>query len=246
MQVKFAYAASGIRKRGEASIGVAARAVAAPTNQTAAIVSLGQTARSAARSASFEQDKQNNKQAAPRSQDHAQPDRSDRFVRWRTAASAILLTRTGRARSSACGNGGTISASALPAAQAALEIGATLLAGGVCAGKGVPSAIDARRHRVGQQAGSTPASRYLDADFARHGEARFRTLVPDTAHAVSGVKKCAASIEMPKTLKAMPATHLSAGMAIITFGACGGSLGGDITLHDVKDSACAVLDVTKV
>ncbi len=176
MQVKFAYAACGIRKRGEASIGVAAWAVEAPANQTAAIVSSGQTAWSAARPVARGPDKENNKQAASRSKDFAQPDRSNRFVPSRTPASAVLLTRTGRARSSARGNEGTFSASVLPAAQATLGIGATLLAGGVLAGKGMPSALDARGLRVGPRAGSTPACRYQDADFAQHGEGRFRTL----------------------------------------------------------------------
>ena len=246
MQVKFAYAACGIRKRGEASIGVAARAVAASASQTAAILSNGQPARSAVRPAPCEQHKQNNKQAALRSKERAQPDRSNRFVPLRASAAAILLTRTTSAPWSTRGNGGTFSTSVMSAAQAMLGIEATFLAGGVCAGKGVPSALDARRYRVGSRAGSTPAYRYQDADVAQHGEVRVRTLEPDAAHVASGVKKCAASIEMSKTLKAMPAPHISAGMDIITLGARGGSLGSAIALHDFKNGACAVLDVVKV
>lgn len=243
MQVKFAYAASGITKGGEASTGVAAWAVAAPAIGRAAIVTFGQTAQSAARPAPLYQDKQNKKQVASRSKDHAQPDRCHRFVPWRTPASAILPTRAGRARTSACRKGGTFSASVLPAAQAALEIGATILAGGVRAGKEMPAAHDVPRHRIGARAALPPVSRSQDADFAQHGEARFRTLVLGAAYTASGVKKCAASIEMTKTLRAKPATHTSAGMVDFTLGAGGGSAGSAITLHGFKESARAVLDV---
>ncbi|RDU94900.1 hypothetical protein DWV00_31650 [Trinickia dinghuensis] len=180
MQVKFAYAASSISRGGEASIGVAARAVAASANQTAAIVTFGQTVRSAARPASFCQDKENNMQAASRFCEHARPARSQRFVPRRTAVPASVPTRSGRVRSSARRYGGTFSAGVLPAAQAAFEIGATILAGGVRAGKGMPSPHDSRRHRVGLPAGSIPAGRHQDADLAQHGEARVRT--PITRH----------------------------------------------------------------
>jgi hypothetical protein len=241
MQVKFAYAASGITRGGEASIGIAARA-GAPVNETAANVSVGQAGWPAVRSVRLDQDKQNKKQAASRLSDHARPARSHRLM----PAPAIIPNRTGRARPSTRGYGGTFSLSVLPAAQAALEIGATILAGGVRAGKGIPSALDARRYRVGLQAGSMPACRHQDAGFARYGEDGIRTLALHAACAASGAKKCAASIETPKTLKAMTPAHERAWMALITLGGHGGSRDGAITLHDFKDSACAVLDVVKV
>jgi hypothetical protein len=246
MQVKFAYAASGSTNGGVASIGVAAWAVAAPANQTAAIVTFGHTAQSAASSASLNQDNENNKLAAPQSSKHKRPVRQHRQVRSRTPAPAILPTRIGRARASACRHGGTFSASVLPAAQAALEIGATILAGGVRAGKGMPSAPLWRRHRVGWRADSMPAGRPQGADFAEHGEARVRTLAPVAARAVSGAKQCAASIEVLKTLKATSAAHANARRALVTLGAGGSLRDGAITLHDFKDSVRAVLDVVEV
>ena len=246
MQVKFASAASSKTKGGEASIGVAAWAVAAPANPTAAIVTFGQTARLAASLASFCQDKENNKLAASRSNTDTRPVRPHRRALSRQPALAILPARIERARASACGHGGTFSANVLPAAQAAFEIGATILAGGVRAGKGMPSAPLWRGHHVGWLADSKPASRHQDADFAQLGEARFRTLAPVAACAVSGAKKCAASMEVLKTLKAMPAAHASACKAFATFGAGGNSRDGAITLHDFKDSVRAVLDVVKV
>ena len=66
MQVKFASAASSKTKGGEASIGVAAWAVAVSTNETATIVTSGQTAWLAAAPASHFPDKQNKKQVAAR------------------------------------------------------------------------------------------------------------------------------------------------------------------------------------
>lgn len=246
MQVKFAYAASSITRGGEASIGVAARAAAVPANEMASIVSLEQAARLRACSAPLDQDKQNKKQAASRLSDHARPARSHRHVPSRTPASATFPTRTGRARPSTRGYGGTFSLSVLPVAQAALEIGATILAGGVHAGKGMPSALVAWRYRAGPQAGLSSARRHQDAVFAQHGEARASTLATDAAYAAFGAKKCAASIETPKTLKAMTTTHATARMAFITLGARGDSRDGAITLHDFKDSACAVLDVVEV
>ena len=246
MQVKFAFAASSMRKGGEASIGVAALVVAASGNRAAAIVILGRTVRSAASLASFHPDKQNKKQAAARSKQSVQPVRPYRFVPVRTPLPATLPTRTGFARQSACRNGGTFSANVLPAAQATLGIGATILAGGVRAGKGTPSALGMRRRCVGQRADCLPACRHQDADFAQHGEARFRTLVPKAARAAFDAKKCAASIEMPKTLRAMHTPHACAGTARLTLGAGGGSLGSDITLDDLKGSVRAVLDAVKV
>jgi hypothetical protein len=246
MQVKFAYAAFGITKGGEASTGVVAWAVAAPANPTAAIVTFGQTARLAASLASFCRDKENNKLAASRSKRDTRPVRPHRQAPSRKPAPAILPTRIGCARASAGGYGGTFSASVLPAAQAAFEIGATILAGGVRAGKGMPSAPLWRRHHVGGLADSMPASRHQDADFAQDGEDRFRTLAPVAACAVSGAKQCAASIEVLKTLKARPAAHASARKAFATFGAGGNSRDGAITLHDFKDSVPAVLDVANV
>ncbi|PMS15202.1 hypothetical protein C0Z18_28195 [Trinickia dabaoshanensis] len=246
MQVKFAYAATSNTKGGEASIGVAARAVAGPANETAAIVSLGPAGWMAACPAPLDQDKQNKKQAASRLSDHARPARSHRLVPSRTSAPAIFPTRTGRARMSTRGYGGIFSLSVLPAAQAALEIGATILAGGVRAGKGMPSALDAWRYRAGSQAGSSPACRRQEADFAPHGEARASTLVPEAALAAFDAKKCAASIETPKTLMAMTPTHASARMALITLDVRGDSRDGAITLHDFKDSVRAVLDVVEV
>ena len=243
MQVKFAYAASSITRGGEASIGVAARAAAVPANEMASIVSLEQAARLRACSAPLDQDKQNKRQAASRLSDHARPARSHRHVPSRTPASATFPTRTGRARPSTRGYGGTFSLSVLPVAQAALEIGATILAGGVHAGKGMPSALVAWRYRAGPQAGLSSARRHQDAVFAQHGEARASTLATDAAYAAFGAKKCAASIETPKTLKAMTTTHVTARMAL---GARGDSRDGAITLHDFKDSACAVLYVVEV
>jgi hypothetical protein len=246
MQVKFAFAASRMRKGGEASIGVAAFVVAASGNRAAANVILERTARSAASLASFHPDKQNKKQAAARSKQSVQLVRPYRFVPACTPRPATPPTRTGFARQSACRNGGTFSANVLTAAQTALGIGATILAGGVRAGKGTPPALGMRRRRVGPQAGCPPACRHQDADFAQHGEARFRTLVPKAACAAFDVKKCAASIEMPKTLRAMHTPHPCAGTACLTLGVGGGSLGSDITLHDFKDSVRAVPDVVKV
>ena len=246
MQVKFAFAASGMTKGGEASIGVAAWAVAGPANETAAIVTSGQTVRSAVRLASFDLDKQNKKQVAARLSGRVQPARPHRCVPRGTPVPAPLPTLLARPLSSAGGSGGTFAASVLPAAQAALEIGATILAGGVDASKEIPSAPGARRCRVGLQAGSTPACRHQDADFAQLGEARFRKVASDPACAVFDIKKCAASIETPNTPKAMSPTHPGARKAPFTLGVNGGSRDGTITLHDFKDSVRAVLDVVEV
>jgi hypothetical protein len=246
MQVKFASAASGITKGGEASIGVAAWAVAVSANEAAAIVTSGQAARSAVRPASFYTAKENKKQVASRLSGRVRPARPHRLVPRGTPVPAPLPTLIARPLSSAGEFGGTFSASVWPAAQATLEIGVTILAGGVYAGKEMPSALDARRCRVGLQAGSAPACRHPDADFAQFGEGRVRKVASNAVHAGFGIKKCAASIETPNTPKAMSTTHTGARTAPFTLGGHGGSRDGDITPHDFKDSGCAVLDVVKV
>ncbi|WP_206953687.1 hypothetical protein [Trinickia acidisoli] len=136
----------------------------------------------------------------------------------------------------------------LPAAQAALEIAATILAGGMRAGKGMPSALSVQRwHRVDAQAGSTPACRHQDADFVQHDEARSRMWAPDAASVVfDAKKKCADSIETPMTPKTMSTACASARPTPIALCADGGSRAGAITLHDFKDSVRAVLDVVEV
>ncbi len=253
MQVKFASAASSITWGGEASIGVAARAAAASTSKTATIVTFERTVRLAGRSAPVDQDNENKKQAASRSDRHARPARLHRVVSSRTAAQATLPTRIGRARSSACRYGGTFSASVLPATQAALEIGAKILVGGVHARKVMSSALAALRHRTGAQAGSMPAHRRQDADFAQHGEARSRTQAPvaapfaiDADHAAPDAQKCADSIESPKRQETMSSTCASTRPGPIASRAEGGSQEGAITLHDFKDSLHAVLDAVEV
>lgn len=253
MQVKFAYAASSITGRGEASIGVAARAVAASMRETAAIVTLEQTAWLAQRSALLEQDNENNKQAASRSTRHARPARRHRVAPSRAAAPATLPIRIGRARPSACRYGGTFSTSMLPAAQATLEIGAKILAGGVHARRVMSSALGACRHRVGLQVGWMPACRRPDADFAQHGEARSGTLAPVAAPIAVGAacvapdaRKCADSIEAPEMLEAMSTACVSAWPGPIAARVDDGSQDGAITLHDAKDSHHAVLDVVEV
>lgn len=252
MQVKFAYAASRSRG-GEASIGDAARAVAAPRSETAAFVPLGRAVRLTVRSAPIDQDNENKKQAASRFIKHARPARLLRSARWREAASATLSIRIERARPSARRLSGTFSASVLPATQAALEIGATILAGGVRARKVASSALDAQRRRAGLQGGSIPACRRPDPDFAQHGEARPRTLAPvaapfalDAGWLASGAKQCANSIETLESHKAMPTAGASARLGGVAVCAEGGSQEGAITLHDFKDSERAVLDVVKV
>lgn len=246
MQVKFASAASGSTKGGEASIGVAAWAVVGPTNDRAAIVTSGRIVRSAIRLAFCHPDKENKKQVASRLSGRGRPARPHRLVPYGTPVPAPLPTLIARPLSSACGSGGTFAASVLPAAQAALEIGATILAGGVRAGKEMPSALGARRYRVGLQAGSAPACRQLGVGFAQLGEGRFRTVASDAVYVAFGTKKCAASIETPHTPKAMSATHTDARQAPVTLGVQGGSRDGAITLHDFKNSVCAVLDVVEV
>lgn len=253
MQVKFASAASSMTWGGEASIGVAARAAAAPTSETATIFTLKRTVRLAGRSAPFDQDNENMQQAAARSNRHARPARLHRVVSLRTAARTTLPTRIGRARSSACRYGGTFLASVLPATQAALEIGAKILVGGVHARKVMSSALVARRHRAGARAGSMPACRRQDADFAQHGEGRSRTQAPvaapfaiDAARAAPDAQKCADSIEAPKRLETMSSACASTRPGPVASRAEGGSQEGAITLHDFKDSLHAVLDVVEV
>jgi hypothetical protein len=251
MQVKFAYAASDMRG-GEASIGNAARAVAAPSSETAAFVPHGRTVRLTGCPAPFDQDNENKKQAASRFIEHARPARLHRIAHPRAAASATLPTRIGRAGSSACRFSGTFSVRVLPGTQAALEIGATILAGGVRARKVASSALDAQRRRGGPQVGSTPACRRPDADFAQAGEGRTRTLAPiaapfalDAGCVASGAKQCADSIEMLETQQAMSSPSARQG-GCIAVGVDGGSQEGATTLHDFKDSKRAVLDVVKV
>jgi len=252
MQVKFAYAASGM-KGGEASIGDAARAVAAPTSETAALVPQGRTVRSRVCSAPFDQDNENKKQAASRFVEHARPARSHRSAHPRETASATLSTRIGRARPSARRSSGTFIASVWPGTQAALEIGATILAGGVRARKAMSSALDAQRRHDGPQVDSIPACRRPDAGFAQDGEVGTRTLAPvaapfalDAGCAASGAKQCADSIETLETRKAMFTARASARPRSVAVCVEGGSQEGAITLHDFKDSERAVLDVVKV
>lgn len=253
MQVKFAYAASSITRGGEASIGVAARAAAASRRETAAIVTFEHAVRSAVRFTPFDQDNKNKTQAASRSTRHARPARPHRAASTRAAARAILPTRIARAGSSACRFGGTFLASMLPAAQAALAIGAKILAGGVHARKVTSSALGARRCRVGLQAGSKPACLRPDADFAQHGEARSRTPAPVAASVAlcavcmaPDAQKYADSIETSETLEAMPTVCASTRPGPIASRVADGSQEGAITLHDFKDSFHAVLDVVKV
>ncbi len=66
------------------------------------------------------------------------------------------------------------------------------------------------------------------------------------ADAAPGAKKCADSIETPKTLKAMSTACASARQGPIALCVPSGSQEGAITLHDFKDSLRAVLDVVKV
>jgi hypothetical protein len=252
MQVKFAYAASSMRG-GEASIGVAARAVAAPRCETVAFVLSGRAARLTVRFALFDQDNENKKQAAARFIEYAQPARRPRSVHWREAATTTLSLRIGRARPSACRLSGKLSKRVLPGSQAALEIGATILVGGVRARKVASSALDAQRRRAGLQVGSIPACRRPELDFAQVGEDRPRTLALaaapfalDAGWVASGAKQCADSIEMLEAHKARSTAHVSACLGNLAVCAEGGSQEGAITLHDFKDSQHAVLDVVKV
>jgi len=253
MQVKFAYAASSITRGGGASIGVAAWAVAASVKETAAIVTLEQAVLSTVRSAPFDQHNENKMQAASRWSRPARPVRPPRSVPMCTAGLAALPTRIGRAPPSARSDGGRFSASVLPVTQAALEIGATILAGGVHARKVTSQARGAQRRRAGPQACSMPVCRRWDADFAQYGEACPSTQAPvaapfalGAADAAPGAKQCADSIETPKTLKAMSTACASVRRGPIARCAPGGSQEGAITLHDFKDSLRAVLDVVKV
>lgn len=252
MQVKFAYAASSMRG-GEASIGVAARAVAAPRSETAACVPSGRTVRVAVRFALFDQENKNNKQPASRFIKHARPARLPRNTHWREAAATTLSIRIGRARPSARRLSGKMSKRVLPGTQAALEIGATILAGGVRARKVASSALDAQRRRAGLQVGSIPAGCRADPDVAQVGEVRPRTLAPaaapfalDAGWVASGAKQCADSIETLEAHKARSRARVSAQRGGIAVCAEGGSQEGAITLHDFKDSEPAVLDVVKV
>lgn len=251
MQVKFAYAASSKTRGGEASIGDAARAVAAPTSETAAIATLESIQGWAVESAPFVQEKKNKLRAASRSDRRARP--PCRRSMSRARAPALLPTRIGRARPSARRYGRIFSASVLPAAQATLEIGATILAGGVRARKVTSPALDAPLRRAGLQAASAAACRRPDADFVRHGEASTRILASvaaplafDAASAASIAKKCADSSETPKMQKAMSTARASERRGAIAFGGDGGSQKSAITLHDFKDGARAVLDVVQV
>lgn len=253
MQVKFAYAASGMTRGGEASIGDATWVVAASICETATIVAVGSTLRSASCTAPLGRNNQNNEQAASRSNRHARLARPRRIAVSGATASAILPTRNGRARPGAYRFGGTFSASVWPAAQAALEIGATILAGGVRARKVASSALDAQRRRAGWKAAFMPVIRRPDADFAQHGEACARTLAPvaaplafDAACVAPGAKMCADWFETSRTPEAMSAARASARQVPIAGGVDGGSREGAITLHDFKDGVRAVLDVVKV
>lgn len=253
MQVKFAYAASSKTRGGEASIGDAARAVAAPASETAAIATLESIQGWAVESAPFDQEKKNKMRAASRSDRRARPPCRRSMSLSRMRALAILPSRIGRTRPSARRYGRTFSASVLPAAQATLEIGATILAGGVRARKVTSPALDAPLRRAGLQAASAAACRRPDADFARHGEASTRTLASvaaplafDAARAAPSAKKCADSSETPKMQKAMSTARASERRGAIAFGGDGGSQESAITLHDFKDGACAVLDVVQV
>lgn len=253
MQVKFAYAASSMTRGGEASIGDAARAVAAPASETAAIATLESIQGWVVESAPFDQEKKNKMQAASRSDRRVRPPRRRSISLSRVMPPALPPTRIGRARPSARRYGGIFSASVLPAAQAMLEIGATILAGGVRARKVTSSALDAPLRRAGWQAASAAACRRPDADFAQHGEASARTLASvaatlafDAARAAPSAKKCADSSETPKMQKAMSTACASVRRDAIAFGGDGGSQEGAITLHDFKDGARAVLDVVQV
>jgi hypothetical protein len=95
MQVKFAYAASGITRGGEASIGVAARAVATSIAETVAIGTQQQSVLPTRRSAPFSCDRHHEKktQAASRGSRPARPVRLSRSVPMRTAVLAMLPTR---------------------------------------------------------------------------------------------------------------------------------------------------------
>ena len=253
MQVKFAYAASSMTRGGEASIGDAARVAAAPASETAAIATLESIQGWAVEPAPFDQEKKNKVQTASRSDRRARPPRRRSTSLSRVRPPALPPTRIGRAWPSARGYGGTFSASVWPAAQAMLEIGATILAGDVRARKVTSSALDAPLRRVGLQAASAAACRRLDADFAQHGEASARTsasvaapLAFDAARAAPSAKKCADSSETPKMQTAMSTARASVRRGAIAFGGDGGSQEGAITLHDFKDGACAVLDVVQV
>jgi hypothetical protein len=238
---------------GEASIGDAARAVAAPTSETAAFVPQGRTVRLTVCSAPFDQDNENKKQAASRFIEHARPARLHRGAQPRAAASATLSTRIGRARPSARRSSGTFTASVWPGTQAALEIGATILAGGVRARKAMSSALDARRPHDGLQVGSIPACRRPDAGFAQDGEVGTRTLAPvaapfalDAGRVASGAKQCADSMETLERQNARFTARASARCDSVAVCVEGDSQEGAITLHDFKDSERAVLDVVKV
>jgi hypothetical protein len=238
---------------GEASIGVAARAVAAPKSETAVFVPLGRALRLTVRCAFFDQDNENKKQAAARFIEHAQPARLPSSVLWREAATTTLSIRIGRARPSARRLSGKLSKRVLPGTQAALEIGATILAGGVRARKVASSALDAQRRRAGLQVGSIPAGRRRELGFAQIGEDRPRTLAPaaapfalDAGWVASGAKQCADSIETLEAHQARDRAHVSACLGNLAVCAEGGSQEGAITLHDFKDSEHAVLDVVKV
>jgi hypothetical protein len=140
----------------------------------------------------------------------------------------------------------------LPAAQATLEIGAKILAGGVHARRVMSSALGACRHRVGVRAGSMPACRRPDADFAQHGEARSGTQAPVAAPFAVGAAcaapdalECADSFGAPEMREAMSTACASARPGPIAARVDDGSQEGAITLHDVKDRHHAVLDVVK-
>lgn len=253
MQDKFAYAASSMTRGGEASIGDAAWAVAAPASETAVVAPLESFQGRPIESAPFDQDRKNKMQAASRSDRRARSPRRRSTSLSRAMVPVFLPTRIERARPSARRYGGTFSARVLPAAQATLEIGATILAGGVRARKVTSSALDAPLRRAGLQAASAAACRRLDADFAQHGEASARTLASvaaplafDAARAAPSAKQCADSSETPKMQKAMSTACASMRQDAIAFGGGGGSQEGAITLHDFKDGARAVLDVVQV
>jgi hypothetical protein len=253
MQVKFAYAATSKASDGEASTGNAAEAAAVSADD-ATFVNPEHAAPLAAICAPFDKDNENGTPTASRFNKDAQP-RGTRGGALRSAtALAAIPTRIERVQRNANKYGGTISASVLPARQAALEIGAKILAGdGVRAGKVVDSALRAGRHRVSLRAGSALATQRQDADFVKHCDGRSRTPVRiympfafDAARAAADALERADSIETSKMPEVTQASRERAQLGPVAFGGNGDSKEGAITLHDFKDSAKAVLDVVKV
>jgi branched-chain amino acid transport system substrate-binding protein len=251
MQVKFASAAISKASVGEASTGGAAASAAASAGR-ATIVPPGQAALRAAIRGLFKKHNEKMTPMASRFNKDTQPCGARSLTR--TRALAAIACRRERVQRSAGTYERIMSANMWSARQAALEIGAKILAGnGVRAGKVMDSAYCVVRHRVSSRAASTLAMQRQDADFEMPCEARFRMQVRihapfvfDTARAVTDALKRADSVETPKLPETTQASREGAQPGPVILGGNGVSKEGAATLHDFKDSAGAVLDVVQV